>query len=65
MRLNVVDACSPLLLDAVIAGHDRDALGALLFLAPSAKQLPPDEARARLRAALEAHNLAHPSTNAR
>ena len=65
VRLNVVDACSPLLLDAVIAGHDRDALGALLFLAPSAKQLPPDEVRARLRAALAAHNLAHPSTNAR
>jgi len=65
VRLGVVDACSPLLLDAVIAGHDRDALGALLFLAPSAKLLPPDEVQRRLRAGLEAHNLAHPSTSSR
>jgi feruloyl-CoA synthase len=59
VRLGLVDACAPLVLDAVIAGHDRDALGALLFLSPAAKQLPPDEVRARLRAGVLAYNLAH------
>jgi feruloyl-CoA synthase len=34
VRLALVAACSPHLADAVIAGHDRDELGALVFLAP-------------------------------
>lgn len=59
VRLGLVDACAPLLLDAVIAGHDRDALGALVFLSPASKQLPPDELRARLRAGVLAYNVAH------
>lgn len=42
VRLALVAACSPLVADAVICGHDRDELGALLFLAPgqTAAQLP-------------------------
>jgi feruloyl-CoA synthase len=59
VRLGLVDACTPLLLDAVVAGHDREALGALLFLSPAAKQLPPDALRERLRAGLAAYNTAH------
>jgi feruloyl-CoA synthase len=34
VRLALLSACSPWLADAVIAGHDRDQLGALVFLAP-------------------------------
>jgi feruloyl-CoA synthase len=36
VRLALIAACSPHVADAVICGHDRDALGALLFLAPGA-----------------------------
>jgi feruloyl-CoA synthase len=35
VRLAVVAACSPHVADAVICGHDRDELGALIFLAPN------------------------------
>jgi len=65
VRIALVDACAPLLLDAVIAGHDRDALGALLFPSPAARQLPADELRARLHAAVAAYNRAHPSSSER
>ncbi|MEO8842770.1 MAG: feruloyl-CoA synthase [Kofleriaceae bacterium] len=34
VRLALIAACSPLVADAVICGHDRAELGALLFLAP-------------------------------
>ncbi|HEX4455756.1 MAG TPA: feruloyl-CoA synthase [Kofleriaceae bacterium] len=34
VRLALVAACSPHVADAVICGHDRDELGALIFLAP-------------------------------
>jgi feruloyl-CoA synthase len=34
VRVALVSACSPHLADAVIAGHDRDEIGALVFLAP-------------------------------
>ncbi|MBL8625616.1 MAG: AMP-binding protein [Myxococcales bacterium] len=66
VRLAVVDACAPLLADAVIAGHDRAALGALLVVAPGAAAgLPPDELRLRLYRALAAYNLAHPGSSER
>jgi feruloyl-CoA synthase len=63
VRLGLLDACAPLVLDAVIAGHDRPQLGALLFLAPAARQLP--EVTARLAAALAAYNAAHPASSER
>jgi len=65
VRLGLLDACAPLVLDAVIAGHDRAQLGALLFLAPPARALAADELDRRLRAALAAHNAAHPSSSER
>ena len=34
VRIALIAACSPCIADAVIAGHDRDELGALVFLAP-------------------------------
>ena len=63
VRLALIDACAPLLLDAVICGHDRAALGALLFVTPAARALP--DLRARLDAAVAAHNLAYPSSSLR
>jgi feruloyl-CoA synthase len=50
MRVKLIAACDPLVQDAVIAGHDRDELGALVFLSPAvAKDLSAEQARARLR----------------
>ncbi|HEY4060030.1 MAG TPA: feruloyl-CoA synthase [Kofleriaceae bacterium] len=42
VRLALIAACSPLVADAVICGHDRAELAALIFLAPGADaaQLP-------------------------
>ena len=42
VRLALIAACSPVVADAVICGHERDELGALLFLSPdqSADLLP-------------------------
>jgi feruloyl-CoA synthase len=36
LRIALVAACSPLLSDAVIAGHDREQIGALVFASPGA-----------------------------
>ena len=63
VRLGLLDACAPLVLEAVIAGHDRERLGALLFLAPAARQLA--DVTARLAAALAAYNTAHPASSER
>jgi feruloyl-CoA synthase len=70
VRLALLDACAPYLQDAVIAGHDREHLGALLFLTPAARARLADEAyaaelRAFLGAALAAHNAAHPASSER
>jgi len=50
VRLALLAACSPHLGDAVITGHDRDELGALVFLAPGTT--PTDELRTTLAALL-------------
>jgi feruloyl-CoA synthase len=34
LRMQLITACGPLVQDAVITGHDRDEVGALLFLHP-------------------------------
>ena len=60
VRLALIEACAPLVLDAVIAGHDRAELGALVFLTPAARQLDPVDVAERLRDQLAAHNEAHP-----
>ena len=54
LRLALVAACSPHVSDAVITGHDRDELGALVFLAPG--RAATDEVRAALIAALAHHD---------
>jgi len=58
VRLALIAACSPHVADAVICGHDREELGALLFLAPNAD-------RAALAAALARHAAACTTSSTR
>ena len=53
VRVKLIAAADPLIQDAVITGHDRDEVGALVFLSPAAKDLPPEEMRVRLSNALK------------
>jgi len=57
MRVKLIAAGDPLIQDAVITGHDRAEVGALVFLSASSKDLTPDFIRSRLGAVLE--RLAH------
>ena len=52
LRLKLVSALSPWVADAVITGHDRAELGALLFLSEAGRALPEAERQERLRAGL-------------
>ena len=54
VRVKLIAAGNPLIQDAVITGHDRDEVGALVFLSPAAKDIAPEAIRARLAAALKA-----------
>src|SRR5438105_7222739 len=54
IRVKLIGAGDPLVQDAVITGHDRDEIGALVFLSAAAKDR--GDVRERLRAALQ--NLA-------
>jgi feruloyl-CoA synthase len=53
LRIALIAAGDPLIQDAVITGHDRSEVGALVFLSPVAKQLAPQEIRARLSKVLK------------
>jgi feruloyl-CoA synthase len=50
IRVKLIAAADPLVQDAVITGHDRAEIGAIVFLSPAAKDAP--DVRERLRAAL-------------
>ncbi|TMH32301.1 MAG: feruloyl-CoA synthase [Betaproteobacteria bacterium] len=50
VRVKLIAAADPLVQDAVITGHDRDEIGALVFLSAAAKDRP--DVRERLSAAL-------------
>jgi len=50
MRVKLIAAADPLIQDAVITGHDRNEIGALVFLSPAAKDRA--DLRERLKAAL-------------
>jgi feruloyl-CoA synthase len=53
LRVKLIAACDPVVQDAVITGHDRDEIGALLFLNPAASAgMSPQQLRERLRDAL-------------
>jgi feruloyl-CoA synthase len=55
LRVQVIAACTPLVADAVVAGHDRDYVTILLFANGA-----PD--RDLLRARLAQHNQANPGS---
>ncbi len=52
LRLKLVSALSPLVTDAVITGHDREEIGAIVFLTPAAQALPTDRLRGQVAEAL-------------
>jgi len=52
VRVKLIAAGNPIIQDAVITGHDRDQVGALVFLSPAAPK-DPQEIRAKLAAALK------------
>ena len=55
VRVKLIAAANPLIQDAVITGHDRDEIGALVFLNPAAAAgLAPEALRERLAQALRA-----------
>jgi feruloyl-CoA synthase len=53
VRVKLIAAGDPLIQDAVITGHDRNEIGALVFLSPSAKDVAVEEIRNRLSKALQ------------
>jgi feruloyl-CoA synthase len=54
VRVKLIAAADPIVQDAVITGHDRGEVGALVFLSAAAKDLKPEEIRSRLSQALAA-----------
>jgi feruloyl-CoA synthase len=54
LRVKLVSALAPLVQDAVVTGHDRDKVGALLFLTPAAEALPREQLCEDLRSKLAA-----------
>ncbi len=80
LRIAAIAAGAPVIQDAVIAGHDRDELGLLVFPNPAGcKSLCPDaaddvplknllarqEVRSRLKEGLRLYNKAHPGRSSR
>ena len=57
VRVALIAACDPLVQDAVIAGHDRAEIGALVFVNPAYRDAP--DLRDRLRQGLRAMRAAH------
>jgi feruloyl-CoA synthase len=54
LRVKLVSALAPWAQDAVITGHDRDEVGALICPTAQAASVSPDELQAHIRAALVA-----------
>jgi feruloyl-CoA synthase len=53
VRVKLIAAGDPLIQDAVITGHDRNEIGALVFLSPAAKNRPEEEIRSLLSKTLK------------
>jgi len=53
VRVKLIAAGDPLIQDAVITGHDRNEIGALVFLNPAAKELSQESLFAKLDEILE------------
>jgi len=54
VRLRLIAACNPIVQDAVIAGHDRDEIGALVFLSPAAQGMTLEAIHGKLAEGLHA-----------
>ena len=54
LRTQVVAACSPYVLDAVVTGHDKDWIGLIIWLTPAQSDSP--DVRAAISTALASHN---------
>jgi len=54
LRVKLLSALAPLAQDAVITGHGRDELGALVFLSAAGRELPAADLAARVKAGLQA-----------
>ena len=52
LRVKLIAAADPIVQYAVITGHDRAEVGALVFLSAAAKDLKPEEIRSKLSQAL-------------
>src|SRR5512134_2745484 len=52
VRVRLIAAADPLIQDAVITGHDRDEVGALVFLNPTTKDMSYVAVRSRLESVL-------------
>jgi feruloyl-CoA synthase len=52
LRVRLISTLAPLVQDAVITGHERDEVGALLFPSPQARELDRAELHRRVRQAL-------------
>jgi feruloyl-CoA synthase len=52
VRVKLIAAADPLIQDAVITGHNRTEIGALVFPSPGTKDMSPDAIRSRLSAVL-------------
>jgi len=53
LRVKLVSALAPLATDAVITGHDRDEIGALVFLSPAGLAMDRASLHAKVQAALK------------
>jgi feruloyl-CoA synthase len=53
VRVRLIAAADPLIQDAVITGHDRDQVGALVFLSPATKDMSFVAVRSRLAGILD------------
>jgi feruloyl-CoA synthase len=53
LRMKLIAAADPLIQDAVITGHDRNEIGALVFLSAAAKDMVPQEIRKKLSETLK------------
>jgi feruloyl-CoA synthase len=54
LRVKLVSALAPLATDAVITGHDRESIGALVFLSPTGLAMDAESLHAQVRQALQA-----------
>jgi len=63
LRTQVVAACSPYVLDAVVTGHDKDWIGLIIWLTPG--QIDSPEVRTAISTALASHNAGGGGSSAR